>query len=116
MGDGYGGTGAGTGDFYIDIENIFLYIETNTICNFHVEGKSKYFDAIFTWGDGIFYGENYTITKNINIFHRGTNDIIIKPEYIVKGKLLSLGNLVLKNNPQELDVEILNSGRIIFDF
>ncbi|WP_159780176.1 GIN domain-containing protein, partial [Flavobacterium sp. 9AF] len=73
---------AGTGDFYLKIENEFLYIESNNISNFYIEGKSKYFDIYFTWGDGKFNGNNYIITEDVNLFHRGTNDIIFSPKYI----------------------------------
>ena len=64
-------------------------------------------------GHGRFEGENF-IVKNINVFHRGSNDMIVHPTESITGKMYSTGDIVLKNVPPIVDVEQLYHGSVIY--
>ncbi len=112
MGDD--GDGSGSSDFYINTETSGqLVVETNTISNFFINGYCK--DALlnFYFGESRFNGQNFEV-QNINIYHRGSNDMIVKPIQRIEGKILSTGNVILKNNPPEVEIEEFYTGRLIF--
>lgn len=105
--------GAGTGDFYLDVNNEYLYIESNSVSNFYCNGEANRMVVFFSWGDGIFYGSDLQV-QNIDVFHRGSNDMIIYPITNLTGAIYATGNVVLKNTPIEIQVEELYTGTIIY--
>ena len=113
MGDD--GDSAGTGDFYINLtSNGQFVVESNTVSNFFIDGSTNEMLLNFYFGDGRFYGENFE-AQNINVYHRGSNDMIVKPIQRIEGQILSTGNVILKNNPLEVEVEELFSGQLIYN-
>lgn len=113
IGDGYGGTGAGTGDFYLDVDCEEFYVETNGLSNFYINGLSNSVILFFSWGDGRFEGENFRV-NTMEIFHRGSNDLTVYSINSLTGTIYATGNVVLKNTPIELEVEELSIGTIIY--
>lgn len=105
---------AGTGDFYITLNNGQTVVESNHISNFYLNGHSEELLLNFYFGNGRFYGENFEV-ENIKVFHRGSNDMIIKPIQSVTGTIESTGNVILKNNPPIIDVQQLFSGILIMN-
>ena len=90
--------GAGIGDFRLDLQTEQLFIESNSVSNFYLSGQSQNLHVFFSWGNGIFYGENL-IANAITFYHRGSNDVILFPINSISGDIYSTGNVVLKNNP-----------------
>lgn len=86
----------------------------NNLTTFNISGATNNLNINFAAGDGVFYGANM-VANNVNIFHRGTNDIIINPQYELKGRLVSTGNLIAKNQPPTVEVEELYTGSLIFE-
>lgn len=105
---------SGTGDFYLTLNNGQTVVESNYIANFYLNGYSNELLLNFYFGDGRFYGENLEV-ENIKVFHRGSNDMIIKPIQSVTGKIESTGNVILKNNPPIIDVQQLFTGILILN-
>jgi hypothetical protein len=112
--DGDNIEGAGTGDFFIEIDNSQLVIENNNVSRFFIKGKTDNLLLNFYAGDGRFEGANLNV-KNADIFHRGTNDMIVKPIESITGKIVSVGDLILKNNPPIITVQELFQGQIIYN-
>lgn len=107
--------GTGTGDFYINLDTLgHLVVENNTIANYYITGNAPSMLLNFYFGNGRFYGENFNV-HTIKLFHRGSNDMILYPEQRVEGQLVATGNVILKNNPPEMELEQLFSGEIIYD-
>ena len=79
-----------------------------------MSGQTNNLIVNFYEGNGRFMGENLN-AKEVKIFHRGTNDIIVKPIDLITGKLYSTGNLILKNTPPIVDVQQYYQGRVIFN-
>lgn len=111
--DADGEEGAGTGDFIFDLNNSKLNIDTNSLARFYIKGQTE--DASFS----VYNGDSRLDTSNLvvqrlNIFHRGSNDIIARPVQSVTGKLVSTGDVVLKNNPPINTLQALYQGRILY--
>jgi hypothetical protein len=90
--------GAGTGDFRLKLDTQLLYIESNNVSNFYVSGETNRLIVFFSWGNGIFNGEQLQ-SNSIDVYHRGSNDIIFSPIQSIEGNIYSTGNIVLKNRP-----------------
>ena len=102
------------GDFRLDVNLKTLGITTNNISSFYITGQTENLFIGFFAGSGRFEGENL-IAQNIHVFHRGSNDIIVNPQQSLVGQLVSTGNLISKNEPPIVNVEVLYTGRLIFE-
>jgi len=108
--------GAGTGDFYLDINSDFISIESNNVSNFNISGNTETAIIAFYWGNGIFHGKNLH-TEKIQFYHRGSNDIFVYPIQKIEGTIYATGNVILKNNPNQTPIVIeLYSGKLINSF
>ncbi len=112
--DGDGREGSGTGDFFITVNNHQLVIQNNNVSRYYISGQTN--DAIidFYAGDGRVEAPNLTI-QTVKVFHRGSNDMILKPMQSIIGKMVSTGDIILKNHPPVVDVEQLYQGQIIYN-
>lgn len=112
--EGDGREGAGTGDFFIAVNNYQLVIQNNNVARFFISGQTN--DALidFYAGDGRVEAPNLTVQR-VKVFHRGTNDMILKPMESIIGKMVSTGDIILKNNPPIVNVEQLYQGQIIYN-
>lgn len=106
--------GAGTGDFNIQVNNSQLVIENNNVSRYYISGQTNELSVNFYDGNGRFNGGNL-IANSILLYHRGSNDMIVKPTESITGKMVSTGNVILKNNPPIVDVQQLYHGRVIYN-
>ncbi len=106
--------GAGTGDFYLNINNLQLVVENNNVSRYFISGLTATLKVNFYEGNGRFIGNNLNASE-VEIFHRGTNDIIVKPINKITGKLYSTGDLILKNTPPMVDVQQYYQGRVLYN-
>lgn len=109
--------GAGTGDFYLNLDCQNMIIESNNVSNFYLNGFCHNLHVSFTWGNGRVEAEHLTITNHLSFFHRGTNDMILYPTYTLGGNLYSTGNVIIKNPPL-FPAEVFEhfTGRLILDY
>lgn len=107
------GDGAGTGNFYLDIEADQLVVESNTISNFYLNGTCQEMLLNIYFGDGRFYGEDLK-AQQIHVFHRGSNDVIVYPIQKIEGTIVSTGNVVLKNVPPITNVSQVFTGKLMY--
>ncbi len=112
--NGDGNTGAGTGDFHMEIDNNSFEIQINTMSRHYISGKTNEFQIGIYNGDGRVEAPNLT-AKNIGIYHRGSNDMIVFPTESINGKMVSTGNVILKNSPPIVNVEQLYQGVLIIN-
>lgn len=112
--DADGISGAGTNDFHFQIDNMQLVIETNNVARFYISGQTNEALLNFYEGDSRIEAQNLT-AQNIKVFHRGSNDMIVRPIQSISGKMVSTGNVILKNNPPIVDVQELYHGRVIYN-
>jgi hypothetical protein len=109
------GDKAGTGDFYIHVDNNQFVVESNTVSNFYINGFSNEMLLNFYFGDGRFYGKDLH-SQFIKVYHRGSNDMIVYPIQHIEGKIVATGNIILENvlPEDEIDIEELFTGRVIY--
>jgi hypothetical protein len=112
--NGDGRNGAGTGDFHLQLDNNKFEIQINSMSRHYISGKTNEFQVGIYNGDGRVEAPNF-IAKNIGIYHRGSNDIIVFPTESIKGKMVSTGNTILKNNPPIIQVEQLYQGVLSYN-
>ncbi|WP_445709935.1 GIN domain-containing protein [Flavobacterium sp.] len=112
--DGDDGDGAGTGDFYILVNNGQFVVESNNVSNFYINGHSDEMLLNFYFGNGRFNGQSFEVEK-IKVFQRGSNDVIVKPIQSIIGAIYATGNVVLENNPPIIEVQEVFSGRVIYN-
>jgi hypothetical protein len=109
------GDGAGTSDFYINVDNGQFVVESNTVSNFYINGHCNEMLLNFYFGDGRFYGKDLH-SQFIKVYHRGSNDMFVYPIQHIEGKIVATGNVVLENvlPEDEIDIEELFTGRVIY--
>lgn len=112
--DGDGAPGAGTSDFHMTIDNSQLVIINNSVSRYFISGETDEALLNIYGGDGRIEAQNLN-AQSIKVYHRGSNDMIVKPLQSVTGKLLSTGNLVLVNNPPIVTIEQLYQGQVIYN-
>jgi hypothetical protein len=105
--------GAGTGDFYLEINNGQFVVENNNVSNFYIIGHCNEMLLNFYFGNGRFYGQNLQAEK-IKVYHRGSNDMMVFPVLKIEGTIFATGNVVLENVPPIIDVEEVFRGRLIY--
>lgn len=111
--DGDGESGAGTGDFILNVDNGYLNIANNNVSRFYLSGQTNTANFNFYFGDGRIEAQNLT-AQNIIVYHRGSNDMVVNPIQSISGTMNSTGNIILKNAPPIVQVEELYRGRVIY--
>lgn len=106
--------GAGTSDFHLEINNTKLVINSNNVARFFITGSTNQAEFYFWAGDSRINAENFTV-QHLYVFHRGSNDMYVKPMQSISGKIVSTGNVILKNNPPTINVEQLYQGQLIYN-
>lgn len=105
--------GAGTGDFYLKVDNGQLVVESNNVSNFYVSGVCENANIAFFWGNGFFQGSNLVVNNTLYFYQRGSNDMIFYPVNELIGNIYSTGNVKLKNTPPTINVVEHFTGRLI---
>lgn len=102
------------GDFKLQVNAERIDIVANNISSFYISGTVNQLDINFFSGVGRFEGENL-VAQNIEIYHRGSNDMIVNPQVSLSGELRGTGDLISVNEPPTVDVEQYYTGTLIFD-
>ena len=109
--DGY--DGAGTGDFYLLINNENLFVENNNVSQFHIAGQTQNLNVRFYESGGVFYGQELR-AETVDFYHRGSNDLYLNPMQSITGNLYNIGNVISVNRPPVVNVTEHYQGRLIF--
>ncbi len=101
-------------DFRLDIEVGGLEIVANNFSNFFLSGKAQRALIGFYGGANRFEGAQLKV-NDLRVFHRGSNEMIVYPLDKIEGQLVSSGDVIAKNRPEVVDVEVLFTGRLRFE-
>jgi hypothetical protein len=105
--------GAGTGDITLTINNTLMSVESNTVTRFFISGQTGRTYIGFFGGVPKFEGEH--LRSNIfQFFHRGAGNINCNPINRIEGNIFASGNVIANQRPPIVEVNELNSGRLIF--
>lgn len=101
------------GEFDLEVNTQNLSIVVNGIAYFKLRGNTESLIVNVAAGDSRIEAERL-ISNNVNLNHRGTNDILINPQVSISGVIRGTGDVVSFNRPANIDVEELYTGRLIF--
>lgn len=108
-------------EFHIDGDFIFddlqvgqLTINANGTSRFYLKGYSSSFFAGLQDGD-VRVDAGELNVNSVYFFHRSTNDLIVNPSHRLHGTITSLGDVISKNHPEDVNVEQLYTGQLIFE-
>ena len=93
-----------------------LFITMRSLSNISVAGKVEVLHAfIDRRNDGKLEARDLLVDR-INVVHSGSNDMMLSPTISLSGNLKSFGNILLYKEPENLNITITGSGRIIQKF
>ena len=102
------------GGFRMDLVCDELQIVSNGRASFYLSGSANNLNIGFFGGIGRFEGESL-ISEVVQVYHRGSNDMIVNPQQSLSGELRSTGDLISVNVPPEVQVVEFYTGQLIFD-
>jgi len=100
------------GDFDMQLNANKIHIVSNNLSSFYLSGNVTDLFVGFYSGAGRFEGENL-IAQNVEVYHRGSNDMIVNPQLKLIGELLGTGNLIITNEPSIMNVEQIYTGEVV---
>lgn len=102
------------GDFVLNLNVQNLRITNDNYSNYFLRGKAENFSVFFAAGDArLEAGE--LIVQKYDIFHRGTNKMIINPQQTLSGEIRSSGDVISLNRPPVVRVQEFYTGKLIFE-
>ncbi len=101
----------GSFDLNVNAENVRITV--NGIAFFKVQGSTTNFNVNIAAGDSRIEAEGLS-AQNVNLNHRGSNDVIANPQLRISGVIRGTGDVISINRPPEVEVEELFNGRLIF--
>jgi hypothetical protein len=101
--DGFSGTG--TGDIYLDVNNDRITIENNEVGRFYITGTTHNLYVNFYESGGVFHGENL-YADAINFYHRGSNDLYLRPVNSLDGDIYNVGDVNCYSRPPAENVHV----------
>lgn len=102
------------GDFILEIENNSFNALFNGLSSTKITGSTTNLNINMASGDARFNARNL-VAQKVNVFNRGSNDVIVNPQESITGKIVSTGNVISVNRPPVVEVEALYKGRLIFE-
>lgn len=110
--DGY--EGVGTGDFIFQVDNKNLYLECNSFSTFSISGHTNALSAYIYEANGIIDTAELK-AENIQLYHRGTNNMKVHPINSIAGNIYNLGNVIAVSRPPTVNVVEHYKGKLIFE-
>lgn len=101
------------GAFDLQLEVSRVGITTNGIAFFKLSGRTDNFNVNIAAGDSRIEAQELIATQ-VDLNHRGSNDILINPQEQLIGTIRGTGDVQSYNRPAVVAVETLYNGRLIF--
>lgn len=101
------------GSFDLNLATQNLSLVANGIAYFQLRGSTDQLRATIAAGDSRIEAENL-IAQEIVINHRGSNDMLVNPQQILRGVIRGTGDVLSFTRPDSVSVEELYRGRLIF--
>ncbi|MDX1462635.1 MAG: head GIN domain-containing protein [Marinirhabdus sp.] len=102
-----------SGDFKLEVVVESLQVDANGSSGFYISGSAE--TAVISFLDEVprFEGPDLII-NDLRIFQRSSNHMIVNPLQSIRGQIYGLGDVISLNRPKIVEVEELNSGRLLF--
>jgi len=101
------------GEFDLQLDTYAVTLVANGITYFKLSGETEFLGIIVAAGDSRVESEELQ-AQFIDIDHRGSNDLIVNPQQLIKGDIRGTGDVISLNRPGLVSVAELYKGRLIF--
>lgn len=101
------------GSFDLELNNERVSIVVNGIAYFKLRGTTTSFSITVAAGDSRIEAEDLQASR-VELNHRGSNDILVNPQERISGVIRGYGDVISINRPDEVDVDEIFNGRLIF--
>lgn len=101
------------GSFDLELASETVSIVVNGIAYFKLSGNTVNFNVTIAAGDSRIEAEDLS-SQNVNLNHRGSNDIFVNPQERISGVIRGYGDVISFNRPPEVEVEEIFEGQLIF--
>ena len=101
------------GSFELTLDTEAVSIVANGISYYNLSGQTASLDVTIAAGDSRVEAENLQ-AGNVNITHRGSNEILVNPQNRISGTISGYGDVLSYSRPPEISVEETFRGRLIF--
>lgn len=101
------------GEFDLEVDSKTLSVVVNGIAYFQLTGNTENFNLTIAAGDSRIEATNL-IAQNINLNHRGSNDMFVNPLRSLSGIIRGTGDVISVNRPDTVSVKELYKGRLVF--
>lgn len=101
------------GEFDLLLDTYAVTIVANGITYFKLKGETQFLGITIAAGDSRVESEELQ-AQFVDIDHRGSNDLIVNPQQVIKGDIRGTGDVISLNQPGIVQVEELYKGRLIF--
>ncbi|MBT8236513.1 MAG: DUF2807 domain-containing protein [Bacteroidia bacterium] len=101
------------GSFDLEVNASRVAIVANGIAYYSLRGVSQEFAVTVAAGDSRIEADGLVV-DHITLNHRGTNDILIRPQNSLSGVIRGTGDVISYNRPDSVDIAILYKGKLIF--
>jgi len=102
------------GDFDLNLNVERVRIISNGFSTFKLKGTAEVANFNLYSGDTRIFAENLIINE-LNLFHRSSGNMVVNPIESIQGEIVSVGDVIAKNEPPIVEVEELFEGRLIFE-
>ena len=102
------------GDFRLNVDLENLNVISNNLSTFYISGSVNNLFVGFYAGLGRFEGQQL-VSQHVNIFHRGSNDMIVNPQLSITGEIRGVGDVIAVNQPPTITLEQFYTGELIFE-
>lgn len=101
----------GSFQMHMQVDNLQVLANGNSV--FELQGTAD--KAIFSFysGNARLEAETFKV-KDIEVHHRGNNHMMLYPTQSIVGQILNTGDVRAYNKPENIEVEELYRGRLIF--
>ncbi|WP_335964603.1 head GIN domain-containing protein [Galbibacter sp. PAP.153] len=99
---------------YLNVDVNQFQIVFNGISNIYMTGKAKSLNINMASGNGRFEGRNFPV-ENATVYHRSSNDVIVKASTLLKGDIYSTGDIISVGIPQTVEIVEHYKGKLIYE-
>ena len=101
------------GEFDLELNTVQINIVVNGIAYFKLRGETEFIGVTIAAGDSRIEAQELT-AQFVDLDHRGTNDILVKPIQLIKGDIRGLGDVISYETPALIQINEIFKGRLIF--
>ena len=102
------------GSFDLEFNSQSIRVVVNGIAYFKLRGLTENLNIVIAAGDSRIEAEELQ-AQNVDLDHRGSNDIRINPQESLQGVIRGTGDVLSYNRPAIVDVDVLFRGQLLFE-